>query len=154
MSALLSRLIWCRRGVAALEFALVSPILLILLGGIADFGLALWAKSRLASAVAQGGQYAFLAGVGVTASQIQTMVRTTSTLSGVTATTPKPPGYYCLADTPPALTNSTSGSVCADGTNAGFYVQITATYAYPAILPAFSTLASSTLTESTTVRIQ
>jgi Flp pilus assembly protein TadG len=144
-----------RKGVAAVEFALVSTLLMAMLGGIADYGLALGAKSRLATAVAQGAQYAFLVGTGVTSSQIQTMVQTSSTLVGVIASTPKAPGFYCLTGAPLALTASTDGAACVDGTLAGYYVQITATYNYQAILPGFSTMAVSTaLTESATVRIK
>jgi Flp pilus assembly protein TadG len=144
-----------RKAVAALEFALVCPLLLILFGGITDYGLALGAKGRLATAVAQGAQYAFLHGTGVTSGQIQAVVQTSSTLSGVIASTPKPPGYYCLEGTPLALTASTDGTACVDGTLAGYYVQIAATYAYPAILPVFSKLATGTVfTESATVRIR
>lgn len=47
------------RGVAALELAIVAPVLLTITGGLADFGLAFSAKTQLAQAVASGGAYAF-----------------------------------------------------------------------------------------------
>jgi Flp pilus assembly protein TadG len=140
-----------RRAVAALEFALTAPFLLILLGGVTDFGFALWDKAKLADAVAIGAQYAYLnAGTG-SASSVQTLVGTTSGLSGSSVSVTGPTSY-CLAGTPPALVSPTTP--CADGTAPGKYMTITASYAYPAILPAYSMLSGKTLTESATVRIQ
>lgn len=39
------------RGVAALEFALVAPLLVMLMGGIIYFGLAIWSQYRLGTLV-------------------------------------------------------------------------------------------------------
>ena len=47
-----------RRGVAALEFALVMPLLMTFFGGVVDLGVAVWSKSCLANAVAQGAECA------------------------------------------------------------------------------------------------
>lgn len=143
-----------RRGVAALEFALTMPVLLILLGGLTDFGFALWDKAKLADAVAIGAQYAYLNAGSTTLQQsVQTLVSTASGISSSTlSVTATAPASYCLAGTPPALASSTMP--CTDGTAPGKYMTITASYPYPAILPAYSMLVGKTLTESTTVRIQ
>lgn len=53
------RLIRCRDGVGAVEFALLLPILLTLLLGVADFGLAVNEKMRLTSAARAGAQWAY-----------------------------------------------------------------------------------------------
>lgn len=146
-----------RRGVAAVEFALVSPLLLMCVGGLADFGLALADKGRLASAVAQGAQYAYLNPTTVTASTIQTIVVASASLSGMTASNVSVTGplFLCVAPTtPPQILTATVTTTCPDGTNAGSYVEITASYVYPTLMPASSQLVNTTLTEAVTARIQ
>ena len=56
-----------RQGVAAIEFAIVAPVLLMMLAGITDFGLIRTGKSQMANGVAQGIEYALLQGPSVTA---------------------------------------------------------------------------------------
>lgn len=50
-----------QRGVAAVEFALIAPIVFLLLFGIVEFGLALWRKQVLTSAVREGARKGVLA---------------------------------------------------------------------------------------------
>ncbi len=47
-----------RQGVAAVEFALVAPVLILLFVGLADFGLATAEKMRLIDSARAGAQYA------------------------------------------------------------------------------------------------
>lgn len=55
------RLLWgCRRGSLAVEFALTAPILLLALLGIAELGMAVTERMRLAGAVRAGVQAASL----------------------------------------------------------------------------------------------
>jgi Flp pilus assembly protein TadG len=149
-----------RRATAALEFALGSPVLLMFLGGAADFGLAGFGRARLTEAVSAGAQYAAIKGGSATASAIKTMVETSSTLKAsdgtslVTATIGGPSWYCLTGGNPPTKTASTSGATCADGTAAGQYVTISATYTYTAILPLFSNFTSGTMAETATVRVQ
>jgi Flp pilus assembly protein TadG len=149
------RLATDQRGVAAVEFALTGTLMFAMLGAVVDFGLAIGAKGRLANAVADGIQYAVLnASNGVTTGQIQTIVQNSSLLPHVTATVTGP-ACYCVTGSTPSLTAAVCGANCADGTTAGSYVSISATYPYTAFMPAFSTLAgTTTLTEAATVRIQ
>ncbi|WP_431858233.1 TadE/TadG family type IV pilus assembly protein [Azospirillum sp.] len=50
----------CRRGTAAVEFALIAPFLLLLLGGIIELGRAVYDNAALAGAARAGAQYAWL----------------------------------------------------------------------------------------------
>lgn len=50
------------RGAAAVEFALVLPILVVLVFGVVDFGRALFAYNYLTSAVREGGRFAAVQG--------------------------------------------------------------------------------------------
>jgi Flp pilus assembly protein TadG len=148
------RFLHARRAVASIEFALICPMLLMCVGGLADFGIALADRSRLASAVAQAAQYAYLNPSTVTVSAIQTLVAAGASLPGMTVSVTAP-AYSCVtASAPPVLAAATSTSTCLDGTSAGYYVGISASYVYPALMPAYSQMANTTLTEAVTARIQ
>lgn len=141
------------RGSAALETVLVLPVMLAILGGMADFSLAFQARSVLASSVAQGAQYAFLAGEKASASAIQGVVQQALSLPpGSVAVSA--PSSGCITGLPARITPATYNSACPDGTTAAKYVTISASYAYSPVLPFYSTVASSTLTEAATVRVQ
>jgi Flp pilus assembly protein TadG len=159
------RFLHTQRAVAAIEFALVSPMLLAFIGGLTDFGLALADQGRLASAVAQGAQYAYLNPTTVTVPAIQTIVVAAASLPGMKASNVivTGPSFFCVtAGTPPTLAKTTGApptqvtvtTTCSDGTNAGSYVEIHATWVYPALMPGYSRLAGPALTEDVKVRIQ
>jgi Flp pilus assembly protein TadG len=150
-----------RRGIAAVEFALVVPVILTMFGGAATVGLGVWARGALADAVAQGAYYAAITGPSVTPSAVQSVVRTASTLSGITATVSQPASECASASgstvrltTAPAPTGTPAVSTCPDGTTAGVYTTITASYMPVSILPAFTGLGAATITESATVRLR
>jgi Flp pilus assembly protein TadG len=56
--ALLARLRRDRRGVSAIEFALVAPVLIFMVVGIAQIGKMFYAHSALSNAVAEGARFA------------------------------------------------------------------------------------------------
>ncbi|MDJ0391285.1 pilus assembly protein [Roseomonas sp. E05] len=67
---MLARLRACRRGVSALEFALVAPVLALMALGGFDLGNAVLQNLRLEAAARAGAQYAFTRptdGAGITA---------------------------------------------------------------------------------------
>jgi Flp pilus assembly protein TadG len=72
------------RGTAAVEFALVVPVLLLIVFGIIDFGRALNAQIELTGAAREGVR---LAALGYTGAAVQARVAAAAPgLSGVTAT--------------------------------------------------------------------
>ena len=148
-----SRLWGSRRGVAAVEFGLVAPVLLAVFGGAADLGLGVWARSTLTEAVSQGAYYAFLTGSHVQASAVQSLVQSVTGVSGITASV-STPATYCASGNPMTLTATASTATCADGTTPGTYITISATYTMTSIIPAFTGLGNSQLQEATTVRLQ
>ena len=154
MSARRLLLLWRdRRATAALEFAIVGPALVALLGGAADLGLSTVCRNQLAQAVADGAQFAFKTGATVTAATVQNMVQAASGLSGVTAVVAGP-AYDCVSGSPAKLTASTAGTTCADGAAPGAYLTITASYTYQQLMPLSSTFLNTTLQQSATVRLQ
>ena len=152
------------RAVAAVEFALACPIMVIFFGGAADLGFAEYAKSCVANSVTAGAEYATVTGSGVTNAAIQSLVTGQSGLSGITATVTGP-ACYCMGGTtlsqtsssPCSSANGNCGTACTAGGNSGIngtYVQITATYTYNGVYPLLSALISHTITQSATAPVQ
>lgn len=142
-----------QHGVAALEFAIAMPAMLLLLGGLTDFTLAFWNKGMLASAVASGAGYATIVGPNVSASAIQNIVMRKLSLpvSDVTVTGP---ACYCVSGTPAAASNQACTSPCPDKTMPNTYVTISARYTYTPLIPYYSHLASVMLVETTMARLR
>lgn len=63
----------CERGASAVEFALIVPVLLLLIGGIIDFGRAYYQEIQLSNAARDGARLASL-GTAYSTSQIQGQV--------------------------------------------------------------------------------
>lgn len=152
-----------RNGVAALEFAITAPALLLVLGALTDFGLAFGRSEQIEQAVEAGATYAFAAqqeaGVDgtISASSVQAVVRASLALSPaptVTVTGPQP-GCTQTSASPPqtTLTSGTYGQPCPNGNPVGTYLVINVTYTYHPLLPSYSTLASTNLSATSTVRL-
>ncbi len=146
-----------RRGISALEFAVTVPVLLAVSFWLVDLGLLEQARDNVTLAVNAGAQYAELAGKSVTAAAIQTAGQAATTLAPLTFTA-NGPSYYCASTSTSGtvtLTASSAGATCADGSKAGLYVQITASYTYQPLLPLGSIfLGSTAINEQAWVRLQ
>jgi Flp pilus assembly protein TadG len=68
-----------RKGAAAVEFALVVPLLLLLLWGIVDIGRAFYTLNNLASAVREGARTAAVMPTDPTGATNKTTIKTTVT---------------------------------------------------------------------------
>lgn len=68
------------RGAAAVEMAIVLPLLVLLLGGIVDFGRAFYTKNILTNAAREGARAASFA--SITSAEITS--RTTAAMNGLT----------------------------------------------------------------------
>lgn len=72
LAAVFASLLRCRGGIAAVEFALVAPALLLLVFGIVEFGLALWKLNALHYSVETAARCASINAVTCpTADQVQ-----------------------------------------------------------------------------------
>jgi Flp pilus assembly protein TadG len=81
-------LLWRREGTAAVELALISPLLMILFAGIIDFGRAYREEIELSSAVAAAAQYALLNVASINSAGAASLA---SVLSGIVANTQTAP---------------------------------------------------------------
>lgn len=154
----LRRRLRATKGGAIVEFAFLFPILLSLIGGVADFGLYLWQRGRLANAVTYGTHYAFLVGTATGANTNIKSAVTSVAAASLTGTTVSVtgPACYCVSGTnPPTMTASTCGVNCS-GTSVkpGYFVNIQASYTYTPIFSVLAQYLNTTMYESVTMRVQ
>jgi Flp pilus assembly protein TadG len=151
-----------RKGGSAVEFALLSPGIMLLLAWGIDLGLMTHARGALNNAVSVGAQYAYISGLGVLATDVRKIISDTaglldaSGLNGVT-TQVVGPGCYCVskAGATPVLTVAlTCTATCPDGSIAGGYISVTASYTYTPMMPLLNAMVSTVLSEHATVRIK
>jgi len=120
---------WSRseRGAAAVELALVFPILILLIFGIVEFGRAYNTKLQISAAVREGARGLAL---GDTLTQVKSTV--TNAAPGLDATALAAPGAV-----------TTSASPCLPGTSATVTVSYPFTYSVPLLFDVSSTITLS-----------
>ncbi|HUZ72998.1 MAG TPA: TadE family protein [Stellaceae bacterium] len=157
-------------GVAAIEMALVTPILVVLALAMVDFGLGIYTKMLVGDAADAGAAYAFRNGSSYSTATATTFnaaiaaaatgaVTVSPVLSSVPLTAVATETYCCAGMTQCSASTSPS---CASGYTVGTYVKVTATATYSTFLPytlltgllAISISNPVPLTAVSTVRIQ
>jgi Flp pilus assembly protein TadG len=147
---------WCARcdaGTAALEFAIIAPVLMALTAAMVDVGGLLHSRMLVANAVSAAGHYAFMAGPTVTPATLGAIVTSTAGMSGVTPTVTGP-ACYCPTGSPLALSAVTCGTTCAGGVAVGTYVTIRASFPATTLLRGYSFTSQANLAEQVIVRLQ
>jgi Flp pilus assembly protein TadG len=148
MIAPIVRLLRCTKGNAALEMAIVFPIFVTLIGGISQYGLAIFQIMEVGYAAQAGANYAMTNGFNV--SGIETAVTKATALPNVSATR-IPPSQACGCASTTGISSATCGTTCP-GTgagSAGTYVTVSASVAYSPVLPGIP----SPITAKAVVRI-
>jgi len=152
-------------GVAAMEFGLLLPVLVVIFLGIADFSVAYHDQLQLSSALASAADYAFTQGQTESGSTLTTdvtnFVNTVSSipLSAASATYNNggsATSCYCVTGSPPTYTETTCGATCTDGSGstAGKYVSISASFSFTPLFPLQTVLFGNSYSQSVTVRLQ
>ena len=138
-----------------LEFALATPVLIILLGGAADLGLAQFSRASLADGVAAGAEYAYLTGASVSATDILNVVLSSSflTRANLDVAVTGPAGY-CVTGPAPTRLAATAGATCSDGSIAGLHVLINATYTSNGIMAGFMSARTYMISQAVTVMLK
>jgi Flp pilus assembly protein TadG len=138
-----------RRGIAAVEFAILVPVLILLAVCTIDLGLAIYANMRVESSAEAGSGYAMLHGFDSTA--ISSAVTSAGNLSGLTAS--PAPTQFCGCPGSSGITSAICGTTC--GTNiAGTYVRASATYTYHTLMSYPIIPSQYTFASTSTVRIK
>jgi Flp pilus assembly protein TadG len=167
LGAELARLRSDNRAVAMIEFAVVMPILVLLLLPLFDLGMGFYTKTQVMTAAESGAQYAFVHGWSGTSSTSQTSilsaVSSATGLSGVQAS-PAPVLACGCADGTNITYSSPGGSfspsscsalaACASTQKPGAYVTISAQASYRPLFTYLIFSGSTTLSATSTVRIQ
>jgi Flp pilus assembly protein TadG len=127
------RPLWAAQdGVSTLEFAVVVPVLCILVLGVLDFGMVLWEQMEVSNAARAGAEYAVTAN-SYSSSTASTAVTSATGLSSITATpAPQGPSYGC-PDATRGILSASSTATCPDGSAPGRYVVIYAQASYNTI---------------------
>jgi len=159
-----ARRLWsCESGTAAIEFALMTPFLVVLLGGVVELGFAMYESMQVNAAVEAGVLYSVANGSALATSFSATSVSGAVTGSGAlpsayTLTATPAPTEFCgcpsasgsvttLATAPPCSTATCSGSTAAT------YVQVNASINHLVLLPTSFGL-PNTFSATAIVRIQ
>jgi Flp pilus assembly protein TadG len=115
-----------QRGAAALEFAIVLPVLILLLVGIVDFGMVMGAQSQVANAAREGARAGALTG-----SQSQAISAATNGISDM-------PGATNSGTNVTVACTTVSGTACSltDTTpDTGSTITVTVTYVHTWLSP-------------------
>ena len=123
-----------RRGIAAVEFAIIVPMLLIMTVGMADFGLGIYAYMQTQNASQAGADYALIHLSAFNKDAIKTAITNATSLSGVSAS--PDPQRFCGCPGSGGITQiDCSNPVCLAGSSAGCYIKSSAAYTYNTVLP-------------------
>jgi len=169
------------KGVAAVEFALLAPMFVMVFAGTIDVGNALYIQTVLDSAVAAGTNYAVVNASDVgsangasLASNIATIIAGTATSATVvvndgptvtvtngtavsSGTASNANSCYCPTGSPPNWTwgsSVTCGNSCTGGGTAGKFVTVTASYSITPFFPAYSFVRNGTMTVGSIAQTQ
>jgi Flp pilus assembly protein TadG len=143
-----------RRGVAALELALLAPTLLLLLMGIFDFGQMTYTVMQVRAAAHAGTQYVYQT-VGdsttCTPGGISAAVVAATPLTVTATPSPSCSVKACVTNN---VLVTTSGSTCPSGDLPGTYATVTAQAHFSPIAPWSGLIFPSTITANSTIRYQ
>jgi Flp pilus assembly protein TadG len=115
-------------GTAAIEFALLVPVIMLILFGIVNFGLIIAKKNELTGVVSVGMLYAF--GNSNNPTLVETAMTTSTNLLPLSVTATQ--SCECVNGTQPGCTTN-----CPDGQLPAKYVSVTASSTVNLIQPTF-----------------
>jgi Flp pilus assembly protein TadG len=116
----------CQSGASAAEFALIAPLIVLLITATIDFGGLIYTRLQVASAAHAGASYASTQGFNQAA--INDATADGASISLATATSSETCG---CPDAAMVITPATCGATCASGAVAGRYVTVSASATYP-----------------------
>lgn len=139
-----SRLARHRAGAAAVEFAVVFPLMLLIFAATVDLGFAYYQKSRVGSAISAAAYYAVRNGSGLSSANadamrvtLESIVRSTlgnstditvSVLINNSTNATAASNYYCVTGYPPTYSSTgTSPATCSANLTSGKFVTIRVT---------------------------
>lgn len=152
----------------AIEFALLAPILIILLMNIMDFSRLIWARMEVDNAARMGAQAAFkscstgtlpaTANCSALNTVVTTAIQATSLGTAVSLTSGYPAeNYYCISGTTLQQVSSPPPSNCSAYGNAsvspGDYIEVDVTYSYSPVFSGVTLASAQTMTGKAVERL-
>lgn len=142
-------LLRARSGAAGVEFALLLPVLVLLLMGMFDYGALAYQTMQVSAAAHAGADYALHSGWNLTA--VQNAVTNATTLSSVSATPAPTLSQGCITNSALVITAGTS---CPSGGTPGSFVVVNAQAPFSPLVTWSALALPSTITAKAVVRIQ
>jgi Flp pilus assembly protein TadG len=143
-------LVRAQDGGAALEFAIIAPIMAAILVPTVDLGMGFYQQMQVQDAAQAGAQYAMAHGWNSTS--IQNAVTNATSLASISAS--PAPAKSCGCPNNGSVAAAACSSTCADGQPAGTYVFVNAQAVYTTLFPYPALGSSVALTAQATARIQ
>jgi Flp pilus assembly protein TadG len=138
------------RGAAAIELAVLAPVLIMAMICTADLGMGIYRSMQVDSAAQAGAEYALTHGFNAAA--IANAVTAATALTDVTVS--PAPTQFCGCATSTGIAAATCGSSCSAGVAAATYVTASAQAVYQTILPYPLLPSTFTFAAQATVRLQ
>jgi Flp pilus assembly protein TadG len=137
-------------GLAAIEFAIIGPILVLMLVCMVDLGSGIYGNMQVENAAQAGAEYAAVHGFDV--SSISNAVTSANLFPGIGAS--PAPSQFCGCPSSTGITTVACSATCVSGSSAGVYVAVSSTGTYTTLLPYPLLPRSFTFASRSTVRIQ
>ncbi len=164
---MMRRLVREERGVATIEFALLSVLFFFVMTAGLDIGMWYQQRLRLDSAVEQGAMIAFNSRADVNTTAVGNYIRTVAGLSTAPTVSITCNGgacasessgtrtCACISGSAPTYSAAACNAACADGSLAGYYMRINAvSTAQPMLVPPAMLGGTMTQTRVAMVRLQ
>jgi Flp pilus assembly protein TadG len=119
-----------RSGVAAVELALIAPVLTLMMVAVTDIGMGIYRKMQVEHAAQVGAQYAMRNGFDANA--ISNAVISATRVSSITAF--PAPVNFCGCATASGVSTVSCGTTCPGGAVAGTYTTVSAQGTYSSLL--------------------
>jgi Flp pilus assembly protein TadG len=137
-------------GVAAIEFGIVVPILVLMVIAAVDIGMGFYRKMQVEDAAQAGAQWAIKNGFDANA--ITNAV--TSATSAPSISVSPTPVQFCGCATGSTISTVTCGTTCSGGVQAGTYTTVSAQMTYNTLLPYGFFPSTYNFSSQSTVRLQ
>ena len=137
-----------RRGVTAVEFAIIVPVMIGMCISIVDFGLGLYTQVQVADAAQSGAAYAMQKGYN--AAGMTYAAQTSTRLTGLTVAT----STFCGCPSDSGVTTTSCTASCGDGLTAGTFAQVSVSKAYSTLLSYPGIPTTLNLSETAVARTQ
>jgi Flp pilus assembly protein TadG len=137
-------------GVAAIEFGIIAPILVLMVVAAADIGMGFYRKIQVEGAAQAGAQWAIRNGFDTNA--ITNAVTSATSASSISVS--PAPAQFCGCATGTNISSATCGTTCPSGVQVGTYATVSAQMTYNTILPYGFFPSTYNLSSQSTVRLQ